>query len=107
LLFLDRLEILAEGASALHLLIYALICWTLWYARRYRSEDHGPTFRLPAGRAIAGTGLIACLGPLTWMAPEALLIGAAVLVAAILWYLMYARGRYRERTADSPPAQRP
>ena len=53
LVFLDDLEPLAEAASALHLLIYAVLCATLLSYRRALKTDRHERFRLPAGRAIA------------------------------------------------------
>lgn len=89
LTLLGNLKTLAEVASALHLLIYALICGALLRHRRQSPDEYVPTFRVPAARLIAVSGAACCLGLLAFMEPVALAIGAGVLVAAVAWYAGY------------------
>ncbi|MBT8078860.1 MAG: APC family permease [Gammaproteobacteria bacterium] len=89
LTLLGDLKTLAEVASALHLLIYALICGALLRQRSQSPDEYTPTFRVPAARLVAVSGAACCLGLLAFMEPIALAIGAGVLVAAVAWYMRY------------------
>lgn len=97
LTLLGRVEILAEVASLLHLLIYALLCVTAWRLRG--REGYEPSFRAPGYPLLPLLGAVACLGLVAFMEPLSIAIGAAVLGAAGLWYLLYARREreYEER----------
>ncbi|MDX1509608.1 MAG: APC family permease, partial [Woeseiaceae bacterium] len=88
LTFIGDLKTLAETASVLHLLIYALICMALLQNRRSRSADYEPTFCVPAAKAVATTGAVCCLGLLAFMEKNALLIGASILLLIIGWHLL-------------------
>lgn len=89
--FLGNLKTLAEVASALHLLIYALICVALLQNRRRETVAGVPSFRVPAAKFVAIGGAACCLVLLVFMETSALLIGAGVLLAAIAWYLLRRR----------------
>ena len=94
LTFIGNLKLLAEVASVLHLLIYALICLALLQNRRSQSADYEPTFCVPAAKVVAIAGAVCCLGLLVFMEKNALLIGVAVLLLIIGWHLLReARGQ--------------
>jgi amino acid transporter len=95
LVFLDRLDLLAQVASFLHLMIYGLVCASLWRLRARNGRGDEDVFRLPAARWVAGAGGVVCAGLVVFMDTIALILGGAVLVGAAAWYLVYARGRYR------------
>jgi APA family basic amino acid/polyamine antiporter len=81
LVVLDRLEILAETASALRLLIYALICAALWTHRRREPTGGEPAFRVPLGSLVAITAAVGCVGLLVLVEPPALVLGGGALAA--------------------------
>ncbi len=91
LTFVGSLRLLAEVSSALHLVIYALICAALLRQRFSPLPDYGAPFRVPAARLVATIGATACIGLLFFMQPLALLIGAGVVAAAVLWYAAHRR----------------
>lgn len=105
LTFIGNLKTLAEVASALHLLIYALICLALLHNRRKRSDDYVPSFRVPLPKAVAVLGAACCLGLLVFMETAALLIAGGVLLAASAWYAI--RRGHRDRTPESEAAANP
>ena len=93
LTLLGRIEVLAEVASILHLVMYGLICLAALVLGRGGSLWYRPTFRTPGGRLVQVVGAAACFGLLAFMGPPALLASGAVLLAAGAWYLLYARRR--------------
>lgn len=85
-----RIEMLAEVASLLHLVLYGVICLALFVVRRKDPIWFAPTFRVPAARLIALLGGITCFGLIAFMQPISIIIGAGVLVLSVGWYLLYA-----------------
>ncbi|OYR58528.1 APC family permease [Halorubrum halodurans] len=85
-----RVELLAEVASFLHLVMYGLICVALIRLRRARPDWYAPSFRCPAGFAVAGCGALASVALIAFMRPASIGIGVAVMVAAYGWYRHYA-----------------
>ncbi|MFC5277550.1 APC family permease [Halorubrum rubrum] len=95
-----QVEVLAEVASFLHLVMYGLICVALIRLRRERPDWYAPSFRCPAGLAIATCGAAASFALIAFMRPASIGIGIAVMVAAYGWYRHYAtdvelEGRFR------------
>lgn len=91
LVLLGRLEILAEVASTLHLFMYGLICLTVFAFRRRSWDGYRPTFRTPGYPWLPGLGAVASFALMGWMEKKALLLSGAVILAALMWYLVYAR----------------
>lgn len=84
LALLGRVEILAEVASLLHLLIYALLCFT---AVRMRGRaGYEPSFRAPGYPVLPLLAGAACVGLAAFMQPLSLAIGGGVLAFAGAWY---------------------
>jgi amino acid transporter len=92
LILFGRLEVLAEVASILHLLMYSLLCLSLLAFRRRPDEEYRPTFRMPGAPTLPLLGALACLGLVAWMEKSALLLSGGILVFALLWYALFARG---------------
>ncbi len=90
LIALGEVEVLAEVASFLHLVMYGLICVALIAMRRDEPEWYDPEFRVPAHRLVAGIGAVASFGLIGFMQRESQLIGVAIMVAAAGWYKYYA-----------------
>jgi amino acid transporter len=90
LIALGEVEVLAEVASFLHLVMYGLMCVSLLAMRRDEPEWYDPEFRVPAHRLVAGLGAVASFGLIGFMQRESQLIGVAIMVAAAGWYKYYA-----------------
>ena len=90
LVVLGEVEVLAEVASFLHLVMYGLICVALIAMRRDEPEWYDPEFRVPAHRLVAGAGAVASVGLIVFMRPLSQVIGVAIMLATAGWYAYYA-----------------
>jgi amino acid transporter len=90
LVALGEVEVLAEVASFLHLIMYGLICVALLAMRRNEPEWYDPDFRVPAYPVVAGLGALASFGLIAFMQPLSRRIGIAIMLAAAGWYKYYA-----------------
>mgnify|MGYP000194576119 CR=1 FL=1 len=86
----DQVEILAEVASFLHLVMYALICVALLVLRRRDPPWYDPSFRIPGYPAVPVLGALASTGLIAFMNPASIVIGIAVMGGSYLWYHYYA-----------------
>ena len=87
---LGRVELLAEVASFLHLLMYGLMCVTLIVLRRRSPEWYDPDYRIPGYPVLPVLGALASFGLLLLMQPLSQAVGAAVVFGAAAWYRLYA-----------------
>ncbi len=83
-------EVLAEVASFLHLVMYGLMCVALIVMRRDEPEWYDPDFRVPAYQLVAGFGAVASFGLILFMKPTSQIIGVAIMVASAGWFGYYA-----------------
>jgi len=90
LVALGEVEMLAEVASFLHLVMYGLICVSLLAIRRNDPEWYDPDFRVPAAPVVAGLGALASFAMIGFMQLESQIIGVAIMVASAGWYKYYA-----------------
>ncbi|MFB6149523.1 MAG: APC family permease, partial [Halobacteriales archaeon] len=90
LIALGEVEVLAEVASFLHLIMYGLMCVALISLRRQDPAWYDPDFRVPAYQLIAGLGAIASFGLIAFMQLVSQLIGVAIMLVAAGWYKYYA-----------------
>jgi amino acid transporter len=90
LVALGEVEVLAEVASFLHLVMYGLICVSLLVMRRDEPAWYDPDFRVPAYPVVAGLGALASFGLIAFMRPLSQLVGLAIMLAAAGWYKYYA-----------------
>jgi amino acid transporter len=86
-----RVEILAEVASFLHLIMYGLICVALFALRRDEPEWYDPDFRVPAYPLVAGVGAISSFALIGFMQPLSQILGVAIMLGSAAWYFYYAR----------------
>mgnify|MGYP005820103601 CR=1 FL=1 len=100
-LFIGNLEVLAETASLLHLVIYGLICGCVLKLRRNRPVWYVPGFKTPGFPVIPIIGLLASFALIFFMQKLSLLLGGGVLLISTLFYLIYARGKTLQN--PSPP----
>ena len=92
LVLFGPVEILAEVASFLHLVMYGLICLVLIKLRRTDPDWYDPAFRAPGYPVLPAIGALASFSLIGFMARASQLIGLLVLVVAVGWYLAYGRG---------------
>jgi amino acid transporter len=90
LVALGEVEVLAEVASFLHLVMYGLMCVALIAMRRDEPEWYDPAFRVPAYRLVAGVGGLASFGLVAFMQPASQIIGVAIMLVSGGWYKYYA-----------------
>jgi APA family basic amino acid/polyamine antiporter len=86
-----QVELLAEVASFLHLIMYGLMCVALLAIRRDEPEWYDPEFRVPGGPMIPVVGALASFGLIAFMNPTSIVVGAVVILATAGWYFYYAR----------------
>ena len=91
LVAVGQVEVLAEVASFLHLVMYGLICVSLIALRRDPPAWYDPDFRMPGYPFVPALGAVASFGLILFMQPLSQTVGLALMVAAAGWYLYYAR----------------
>lgn len=89
------IETLADVASFLYLLTYALVHVAVIVMRRAGPEDYDPDFKLTSWTypLIPLLGSASCLVILAQMRTIVLLIGGSIVAVGILWYFGYAASR--------------
>jgi len=86
-----QVQLLAEVASFLHLVMYGLMCVALLAIRRDEPEWYDPDFRVPGGPAIPTVGALASFGLVGFMNPLSIAVGVAIILVTSGWYVYYAR----------------
>jgi amino acid transporter len=86
-----RVEVLAEVASFLHLVLYGLICVALIVLRRDEPDWYDPDFRTPGYPVVPILGALASFALIGFMQPASQVIGLAIMLATAGWYAYYAR----------------
>jgi APA family basic amino acid/polyamine antiporter len=86
-----QVQLLAEVASFLHLVMYGLMCVALLALRRDEPVWYDPDFRVPGGPVVPVVGALASFGLIAFMDPVSIAVGIAVTVATAGWYVYYAR----------------
>jgi amino acid transporter len=85
-----RVELLAEVASFLHLIMYGLMCVALIVLRRRDPAWYSPSYRVPGYPVLPGVGALASFGLIAFMQPVSIGIGIAVMIMSYLWCRYYA-----------------
>lgn len=91
LTLLGEVEMLAEVASFLHLVMYGLLCVTVLWLRHDNPDWYQPTFRTPGHPVVPIVGALGSFAVIAFMNLTTILIGIGVLVAAAGWHFIYAR----------------
>lgn len=92
LVLLGKVEVLAEVASCLHLVLYGAMCVAVLLLRRSPPDWYKPSFETPLYPAVPALGALASLGLIVFMKPLSQLLAGGIIVAAALWYLGYRKG---------------
>ena len=87
-----QVQLLAEVASFLHLIMYGLMCVALLAIRRDEPEWYDPDFRVPGGPIVPVAGALSSFGLIAFMDRLSIGVGIAVIVLTAGWYFYYARG---------------
>ncbi|MHB9288210.1 APC family permease [Halobacteriales archaeon Cl-PHB] len=85
-----QVELLAEVASFLHLVMYGLICVVLVVLRRRSPAWYDPSFRMPGYPVLPAIGALASFGLIAFMGPASIAVGLLVMGLAYAWYRYYA-----------------
>lgn len=102
LVFTGRVEVLAEVASLLHLVMSGLICFSLIRIRRDPPPSYRPDFRCPGHPWLPLAGGVASSGLIAFMRPISLLVGGGLTAAGLGWYVLYASRTRTETGMDAP-----
>ena len=86
-----QVELLAEVASFLHLVMYGLICVALLVLRRNPPAWYDPAFRTPGYPIVPIAGALSSFALIAFMSPLSIAVGLVVVLGASGWYLVYAR----------------
>ncbi len=87
----QNLEVLAQAASVLHLIVYALMNAALIVFRETNPPDYDPVFTVPLYPITPILGATLSLGLIAFMAPTEIALSVLFVVGALLWYFLYAR----------------
>jgi len=99
LILVGRVEVLAEVASLLHLVMYGLMCVALLVLRHRQPDWYDPSFRCPGSPVLPAVGGLASFGIIAFMNPLSIAVGTAILAIAAAWYALY--GRHSLSATDS------
>ncbi len=88
---LGKVEVLAEIASLLHLIIYGFICLSLIKLRKWNPIWFAPTYRVPGGLLFPMVGAATSFGLILMMRPLSIVFGFGIMVFALFWYWIYAK----------------
>ncbi|AFZ73568.1 APC family permease [Natronobacterium gregoryi] len=86
-----KVELLAEVASFLHLIMYGLICVALIALRRDEPEWYDPDFRVPGYPVVPALGAVCSFALILFMHWTSQLIGVGIMILTTVWYFYYAR----------------
>jgi len=85
-----QVEVLAEVASFLHLIMYGLICVALLVLRRRDPDWYDPGYTIPGYPLLPVAGAVASFALVAFMQPASIGIGAGIMVVALVWFRYYA-----------------
>ncbi len=85
------LAILAQAASVLHLIVYALTNVALIVFRQADLPEYDPDFTVPLYPLTPILGAVLSIGLIGFMATAEILLSVLFVVAALVWYFLYAR----------------
>jgi amino acid transporter len=86
-----QVQILAEVASFLHLIMYGLMCVALIVMRRDEPDWYDPDFRVPGYPVVPILGAVASFALIGFMNRASQIIGLVIMVVTAGWYYYYAR----------------
>jgi amino acid transporter len=91
LIGIGDVELLAEVASFLHLIMYGLMCVAVIRLRRRRPDWYTPSFRTPGYPMVPIIGALSSFGLIFFMERLSQVIGVVISLLAFGWYILYTR----------------
>jgi len=88
-------EVLAQAASVLHLVVYGLLNLALIVFREADVPEYDPDFRVPLYPVVPVLGAVLSFALIYFMNPTDWLVSGLLVGGAVVWYFAYAR-RYTE-----------
>ena len=85
-----RVEVLAEVASFLHLIMYSLIAVAVIVLRRRDPTWYEPSYRMPGVPVLPAAGALASVLLIAFMQRASIAIGFVVIAVGYAWYRYYA-----------------
>ena len=92
-ILIQNVELLAEAAGLLHLLLYGLICVACIILRAARLEGYSPAYRVPLYPLVPVLGAVGCFTVAFFMKPVIFAGGVAVIAFAVVHYYWWGRRR--------------
>ncbi len=87
----NHLELLAEVAGFLSLILYSLICIACIIMRHAKLDWYAPTFRTPLYPVVPILGLVGCVFVIVNTTRLTLLLGYLIIAASFIWYIVFLR----------------
>ncbi|MFW5963591.1 MAG: amino acid permease [Natronomonas sp.] len=97
----QEIEVLAKAASVLHLIVYALLNAALIVFREADVPEYDPDFTVPLYPITPILGGVLSLGLVAFMDGIEIALSAGFVIAAIVWYFVYARNETTQQGALS------
>lgn len=91
------IELLAEAAGLLHLLLYGLMSLACIILRGARPAGYQPVFRTPLFPFVPLAGALACFGVIFFMEPVTIYLGLGLIAFALGHYYFWGRHRTEVR----------
>ncbi|TMT87474.1 amino acid permease [Haloterrigena sp. H1] len=92
-LLFGNLKLLSTAGSVLHLIVYGLLNIALIVMREAEPAEYDPDFEVPLYPFVPIIGAISSFALIAYIEPFVILLSAALVVFAGVWYLLYARQR--------------
>lgn len=92
-LFGRHLELLAEVAGFLSLVLYSLIALACIIMRYAKLDWYKPSFRIPGYPLVPILGLLGCIFVIINTSRISLIIGNMIIASSFIWYLIFLRKR--------------
>ncbi len=86
-----HLELLAEVAGFLSLVLYGLIALACMLMRYAKLEWYNPTFKTPGYPLFPVLGLVGCVFVIVNTSRISLVIGNLIIAASFIWYVLFIR----------------
>ena len=87
----NHLELLAEVAGFLSLILYSLICIACMIMRHAKLDWYTPSFKTPLYPIVPLLGLSGCIFVIVNTTRLTLLIGYLIIAASFIWYVVFLR----------------
>jgi len=92
-ILIQNVELLAEAAGLLHLLLYGLICVACIILRSARQEGYNPAYKVPLYPVVPVLGAVGCFTVAFFMRPVIFAGGIAVIAFAVVHYYWWGHRR--------------